>query len=182
MRQKSSVMTRGWPVADASGSRSWVVYAERPFAGPQQVLDYVGRYTHRVAISNERLLDLDRGHVRFRYKDYRTDSVPDVKTMTLPAPEFIRRFLLHVLLAGFHRIRYYGFLGNRVRREKLARCRQLLHMPAEVPTDERPSTDYRDRYEVVTGVSLRACPVCAEGQMRVIEHLVGPRPTFCDTS
>ena len=148
----------------------------------QQVLDYVGRYTHRVAISNERLLDLEGGHVRFRYKDYRPDSAPQVNTMTLPATEFIRRFLLHVLPAGFHRIRYYGFLGNRVRRERLALCRQLLHMPAQAPTDEPPGTDYRDRSEVLTGVSLRACPVCAEGQMRVIEHLGGPRPTFSDTS
>ena len=120
------------------------MYAKRPFAGPQQVLDYVGRYTHRVAISNERLLDLEGGQVRFRYKDYRADSAPEVKTMTLPAMEFIRRFLLHVLPAGFHRIRYYGFLGNRVRREKLARCRQLLQMPAPVPTVERPGTDDRD--------------------------------------
>ena len=102
--------------------------------------------------------------------------------MTLPASEFIRRFLLHVLPVGFHRIRYYGFLGNRVRREKLALCRRLLHMPSPVPTDERPGMDYRDRCEVLTGVSLRACPVCAEGQMRVIDHLVGPRPTFRDTS
>jgi Putative transposase/Transposase zinc-binding domain len=158
----------------------WVVYAKRPFAGPQQVLDYVGRYTHRVAISNERLLDIERDHVRFRYKDYRADS--EVKTMTLPAMEFIRRFLLHVLPAGFHRIRYYGFLGNSVRREKLARCRQLLHMPAQVSTEKRQAADYRDRCEVLTGVSLRACPVCVDGQMRVIEHLVGPRPTFRDTS
>jgi len=169
------------PVAPARRI-DWVVYAKRPFAGPQQVLDYVGRYTHRVAISNERLLDVEGGHVRFRYKDYRADSAPEVKTMTLLATEFIRRFLLHVLPAGFHRIRYYGFLGNCVRREKLALCRHLLHMPAQVPTDKCPGTDYRDRCEVLTGVSLRACPICAEGQMRVIEHLVGPRPTFSDTS
>jgi hypothetical protein len=160
----------------------WVVYAKRPFAGPRQVLDYVGRYTHRVAISNERLLDLEDGQVRFRYTDYRAASAPEVKTMTLPAMEFIRRFLLHVLPAGFHRIRYYGFLGNRVRREKLALCRHLLHMPAPGPTDERLATNYRDRCELLTGVSLRACPVCAEGQMRVIEQLVAPRSMFHDTS
>ena len=106
----------------------WVVYAKRPFAGPEQVLDYVGRYTHRVAISNNRLLDIDHGKVTFRYKDYRHDG--QQKTMTLDAEEFIRRFLLHVLPDGFQRIRYYGFLGNRYREEKLARCRQLLGMPA----------------------------------------------------
>src|SRR6266853_3428083 len=89
----------------------WVVYAKRPFAGPQQVLDYVGRYTHRVAISNNRLLDIDDGTVRFRWKDYRDDKAQ--KTMTLEADEFIRRFLLHVLPQGLQRIRYYGLLGNR---------------------------------------------------------------------
>jgi hypothetical protein len=85
-----------------------VVYAKRPFAGPAQVLDYVGRYTHRGAIANQRLTDLDDGHVRFRYTDYRAPAAP--KTMTLDATEFIRRFLLHVLPSGFHRIRYYGLL------------------------------------------------------------------------
>ena len=85
----------------------WVVYAKRPFAGPDQVLDYVGRYTHRVAISNDRLLDVTDDRVRFRYKDYRGQSEPTIKMMALPALEFIRRFLLHVLPAGFHRIRYY---------------------------------------------------------------------------
>ena len=94
----------------------WVVYAKRPFAGPQQVLDYVGRYTHRVAIANARLLDIEDGQVRFRYKNYR-DEQPQRHTMTLAAGEFIRRFLLHVLPAGFHRIRYYGLLGNRHRKE-----------------------------------------------------------------
>ena len=98
--------------------RDWVVYAKPPFAGPEQVLDYVGRYTHRVAISNNRLLDIEDGQVRFKWKDYRGRD--QVKTMTLAAEEFIRRFLLHVLPEGFQRIRYYGFLGNRHREEKLA--------------------------------------------------------------
>ena len=123
----------------------WVVYAKPPFAGPQQVLDYVGRYTHRVAISNNRLLDIEDGQVQFRYKDYRNDS--QQKMMTLSADEFIRRFLLHVLPDGFHRIRYYGFLGNRYRQEKLERCRQLLGMAVcrtTTPATEPPK-DYRDR-------------------------------------
>ena len=121
-------------------------------------------------------------HVRFRYKHYRADAAPQTKTMTLPAPEFIRRFLLHVLPPGFHRIRYYGFLGNRVRREQLARCRRLLHMPPRRPPDEPASIDYRDQCEALIGASLRACPVCAEGHMRVIEHVVRLRPPFTDTS
>src|SRR6266849_8366456 len=108
-----------------------VVYAKRPFAGPAQVLDYVGRYTHRVAISNNRLLSMDNGKVRFRWKDYRDGNRQ--KTMTLDGAEFIRRFLLHVLPDGFHRIRYYGFLGNRYRQEKLQRCRQLLGMVSADP-------------------------------------------------
>jgi len=152
----------------------WVVYAKRPFGGPQQVLDYVGRYTHRVAIANDRLLDIDGGHVRFSYKDYRADPPQPPTTMTLAAGEFIRRFLLHVLPAGFHRIRYYGFLGARHRREKLVRCRQLLGAPASIPTsaDTTSPVEYRDRAEALTGVSLRVCPACRHGQMIVIERLL----------
>ncbi len=147
----------------------WVVYAKRPFAGPEQVLDYVGRYTHRVAISNNRLLDIDSGKVTFRYKDYRHDS--QQKTMTLDAEEFIRRFLLHVLPDGFQRIRYYGFLGNRYREQKLARCRQLLGMPASEPATLEATKDYRDRYEELTGTSLRECPACHHGRMVIVATL-----------
>jgi hypothetical protein len=166
LRGRASFLRYLAPVREAE----WVVYAKRPFAGPEQVLDYVGRYTHRVALSNNRLLDLADGQVSFRYKDYRHDA--QQKTMTLDAEEFIRRFLLHVLPAGFQRIRYYGFLGNRYRKEKLARCRHLLGMPAyeEGPVKEAVP-DYRERYEALTGVSLRRCPVCREGCMQVIEIL-----------
>jgi len=153
-----------------------VLYAKRPFAGPEQVLDYVGRYTHRVALSNNRLLDLDDGQVSFRYKDYRHNA--QQKTMTLGAEEFIRRFLLHVLPAGFQRIRYYGFLGNRYRKEKLARCRHLLGMPAyEAQEPAKAATavpDYQERPEALTGVSLRRCPVCHEGCMQGNRNLTAP--------
>ena len=148
--------------------KEWVVYAKQPFAGPQQVLDYVGRYTHRVALSNDRILDIEDGEVRFRWKDYRDHDRQ--KTMTLTADEFIRRFLLHVLPNGFQRIRYFGFLGNRFRKEKLKLCRQLLGMPEKIPTCE-PSDDYRDLYGKLTGRSLRECPVCHQGCMRVIALL-----------
>jgi hypothetical protein len=117
------------------------------------------------------LLDIAEGKVSFRYKDYRHDA--QHKTMTLEAEEFIRRFLLHVLPEGFQRIRYYGFLGNRYRKEKLARCRHLLGMPAyevQLPAKEA-ALDYRERYEALTGVSLRRCPVCHQGCMHVIEFL-----------
>jgi hypothetical protein len=150
----------------------WVVYSKRPFAGPAQVLDYVGRYTHRVAISNSRLVSIDDGRVCFRWKDYRDDNRR--KTMTLPAEEFIRRFLIHVLPGGFHRIRYFGFLGNCHRARKLARCRELLGMmPAGAATD--PPADYRDRFEALTGQSLRECPHCHTGTMVVIDCIARPK-------
>jgi hypothetical protein len=151
----------------------WVVYAKRPFAGPEQVLDYVGRYTHRVAISNNRLVSMDNGKVRFRWKDYRDGSRQ--KTMTVDGEEFIRRFLIHVLPDGFHRIRYYGFLGNCHRARKLARCRELLGMAPPERTD--PPADYRDRFEALTGWSLRQCPHCQTGTMVVIDCI--PRPKAC---
>jgi Putative transposase/Transposase zinc-binding domain len=163
----------------------WVVYAKAPFAGPEQVLDYVGRYTHRVAISNNRLLDMNDDQIRFRWKDYRQGD--QVKTMALTADEFIRRFLLHVLPNGLRRIRYYGFMGNRHRKERLALCRRLLgmqvaeHQTAELP----PKTDYLDRYEDLTGSSLRQCPQCRRGNMVVIRIFPRPgtrAPTVIDSS
>ena len=152
----------------------WVVYAKRPFAGPEQVLDYVGRYTHRVAISNNRLLDIADGKVTFRYKDYRHEG--QRKTMTLQAEEFIRRFLLHVLPEGFQRIRYYGFLANRYREQKIACCRKLLGMPAlEPPALEAAKKDYHERYEELTGCSLWECPLCHQGRMLVVK-ILPPNP------
>jgi len=162
----------------------WVVYAKRPFAGPQQVLDYVGRYTHRVAISNHRLLDIENDQVRFEWKDYRHNG--EVKVMTLSADEFIRRFLLHVLPDGFQRIRYYGFLGNRYRQEKLDQCRRLLGMQvaSQQPAASSTEKDYLDRYEDLTGYSLRQCPQCQLGRMvRVLTLLPGGKtPATVDSS
>ncbi len=162
----------------------WCVYAKQPFAGPQQVLDYVGRYTHRVAISNNRLLEIDNGQVSFCWKDYRENN--QQKTMTLSAAEFIRRFFLHVLPNGFQRIRYYGFLSNRYRQLKLAQCRQLLGMasPEETSNGLQPGPDYRDRYEQLTGSSLRECPVCHKGNMVLRETLIAVwlQPVLIDTS
>jgi hypothetical protein len=164
--------------------RDWVVYAKAPFAGPEQVLDYVGRYTHRVAISNNRLLDIENDQVRFKWKDYRGGD--QVKTMTLSADEFIRRFLLHVLPNGFRRIRYYGFLGNRHREENslcaaiCSACRRSKKT-AESVTE----TDYLDRYEDLTGRSLRQCPQCRQGNMVVVQILPrwsAPSPAVVDSS
>jgi len=110
----------------------WVVYAKRPFAGPQAVLAYLSRYTHRVAISNRRLLACDDRGVTFRWKDYRAHGRTRYKTMTLSTAEFMRRFLLHVLPSGFHRIRHYGLLANANRKNQIATARELLHQPAPV--------------------------------------------------
>jgi Putative transposase/Transposase zinc-binding domain len=144
----------------------WVVYAKRPFAGPAQVLEYVGRYTHRVAISNNRLVSIEDGKVRFRWKDYRQESRQ--KVMTLDGGEFIRRFLIHVLPDGFHRIRYYGFLGNCHRARKLALCRALLGMIPASAADQ-PSDD-RDR-PLPLSRALRQCPHCRTGFMVVIDSI-----------
>ena len=117
----------------------WVVYAKRPFAGPEAVLAYLSRYTHRVAIANSRLIACDQRGVTFRWKDYRIHGRERYKTMRLATDEFIRRFLLHVLPGGFHRIRHYGLFGNPVRADNLRRARELLGQgpdgtPAEVST------------------------------------------------
>ena len=147
----------------------WVVYAKPPFGGPRQVLEYLGRYTHRVAISNDRLLALQDGQVSFRWKDYRQPEKP--KVMTVPAAEFIRRFLLHALPPGFRRIRYYGLMANCHRADKLQLCRQLLAAPL---TDLLPRpTDYRDFYAALTGNNLRLCPKCGIGTMVRIQ-ILGP--------
>jgi Putative transposase len=165
---------------------NWVVFAKPPFAGPEKVLDYVGRYTHRVAISNNRLLNIEEGNVRFRWKDYRNGN--QQKTMTLSADEFIRRFLLHVLPDGLQRIRYYGFLGNRYRKEKLARCRELLGMtkaePPEIAEVSETIRSYQDLFEQLTGICLWECPACHQGRMVCIQVLnpAAASPQVIDTS
>jgi Putative transposase/Transposase zinc-binding domain len=154
----------------------WIVYAKRPFGGPQQVLKYLARYTHRVAISNHRLCRLEHGRVTFRYKDYADGHQP--KTMTLGATEFLRRFLLHVLPRGFVRIRHYGLLSNRDRTAKLNRCRELLNVtgtnrPRDVrePQDAEPSTQDAAR--------TYPCPECRTGQLVSIQLLPAPSELHC---
>jgi len=152
----------------------WVVYAKPPFGGAAQVLDYLGRYTHRVAISNNRLLSFDGHAVQFRWKDYRHDARHS--TMTLTADEFMRRFLLHVLPDGFKRIRSYGWLANCHRTQRLATCRQLLGVEPPAAASAEPGEDYRERYQRLTGKSLRDCPVCGKGHMLRIEDMPGSLP------
>lgn len=142
----------------------WVVYAKPPFGGPEQVLKYLARYTHRVAISNQRLVKLEEDKVHFRWKDYAGEN--QQKTMALDAIEFIRRFLLHVLPSGLVRIRHYGFLANRHRKEKLELCRKLLNV-APPPTSEPQGAKAADPKEA----RPPRCPVCGQGHMIMLEEL-----------
>jgi putative transposase/transposase-like zinc-binding protein len=152
---------------------NWFVYAKRPFAGPKAVLAYLSRYTHRVAISNTRLIAYDERGVTFRYKDYRADGVARRKVMTLAADEFIRRFLLHILPKGFHRIRHYGLFANTGRAANLARLRELLGS-APPPEEEVASSSQDEPAETV----LPPCPCCG-GRMIVIEFFErGTQPRY----
>ena len=146
----------------------WVVYSKPPFAGAESVLDYLGRYTHRIAISNNRLLRLEDGKVTFTWRNYRRGN--KLQTMTLRAEEFIRRFLLHVLPNGFMRIRYFGFLANRHRTQKLKLCRELLSQSPGESTLK--SMDWKHRYAALTGKEVDLCPLCGKGHMVTVERLL----------
>jgi hypothetical protein len=140
----------------------WVVYAKEPFAGPEQVLRYLSRYTHRIAISNRRLVAADENGVTFKYKDYRIEGPGRYKTMTLATDEFIRRFLIHVLPKGFHRIRHYGLLANGDRAANIARACALLAMPLTQPEAAEPAQPGEQ------SVLPRPCPCCG-GRMIIVE-------------
>ena len=137
--------------------KSWVVYSKQPFGGPKKVLDYLGRYTHRVAISNHRLLSAEDGTVRFLYRDRRAGDA--IRTCSLPAEKFIGRFLLHVLPSRFMRIRHFGFLANRRKKEALARSRELLGVPKK-PENEEPKRTVREWMLALTGTDITQCPCC----------------------
>jgi hypothetical protein len=139
----------------------WVVYAKRPFGGPEQVLKYLARYTHRVAISNRRLQSLENHRVAFEWKDYADRN--QIKTMTLEAVEFIRRFLLHVLPSGFVRIRHFGFLANRVRKEKLELCRSLLS--TQQPATQDSIISPHSSESKIEEPESRRCPICKVGRL-----------------
>ena len=147
-------------------THEWVVYAKPPFAGAEQVLAYLGRYTHRVAIANHRLIRFENGQVRFRWRDYAHGNKN--KIMTLSGEEFLRRFLLHTLPPGFVRIRHYGLLGNRCRHAKLARCRALLDQPPPERSDPQPVESMMLR---LTGIDIFACRACPQGRLRVVTLL-----------
>ena len=147
-------------------SRDWVVYAKPPFAGPERVLAYLGAYTHRIAISNHRILSIQQNRVAFRYRDSADGNKQ--KVMHVDALEFIRRFLLHVLPKGFVRIRHYGLLANRTRKKKIARCRTLL----EAPQPEEPAPQSRrEKLLELIGVDIERCPRCGEGRMAIVAEI-----------
>ena len=149
-------------------NHDWVVYAKPPFAGPERVLAYLGAYTHRIAISNHRILSIQQNRVAFRYRD--SANASKKKVMSLDAQEFIRRFLLHVLPKGFVRIRHYGLLANRNRKEKIARCRDLLAAPT--PGQPAPQSRREKLLELI-GVDIERCPACREGRMAIVAECLG---------
>jgi Putative transposase/Transposase zinc-binding domain len=152
----------------ASRQKNWVVYAKKPFGSPQTVLDYLGRYTHRVALSNNRILQVQDGEVTLSYRDRKDGDRK--KIITLEAHEFIRRFLLHVLPDGFMRIRHFGFLANRSKKQALAQCRKLLDCDPALP--QSPILSAKDLLLKITGIDLSRCPCCHEGTMITVGDLV----------
>ncbi len=157
--------------------KPWIVYAKPAFAGPQVVLDYFGRYTHRIAISNHRITDIKDGNVTFSYRDRNDDN--QKKVMTVTAEEFIRRFLLHTVPASFQRIRHFGFLANRRKTKDLARCRELLGCSRE-PAQKSEENITAETVHELTGVNLIQCPACQKGHLGIIAKI--PRQPRLDSS
>jgi hypothetical protein len=152
--------------------KDWIVYSKAPFNGPEKVLDYLGRYTHRVAISNHRILKIEDGLVTFRYRDRRDGD--KCKQMAVSAKEFIRRFLLHVLPDSFMRIRHYGFLASRCKKRDLPRCRELLGLHPQPP--EVPPETTQEKLLRLTGIDMYECPCCGQGYMRRVGILAKSQP------
>ena len=158
------------------------MYAKRPFAGPKAVLAYLSRYTHRVAIANSRLISMDEHEVKFKWKNYRLEGPDRFQSMTLTVDEFIRRFLIHVLPGGFHRIRHYGLIANAKRKDNLKRARELLKVPEPLPVEE--ADDSRSEVSLESD-STYICPDCG-APMIIVETFLRcqhPRapPESCKT-
>lgn len=166
LRQESAVVGPhlGQRLLRQAAAKPWVVYSKAPMAGPAQVLTYLGRYTHRIAIGNERLLALENGHVTFRYRDRRHGNLS--RLLTLPAPDFVRRFLLHVLPHGFVRVRHFGIQANVCRARLLDRARQALHAPAPAQPDRNSQESWQALFRRLTGRDPDACPFCGRGTFR----------------
>jgi hypothetical protein len=156
-------------------NKQWITYSKQPFGGPEQVLEYLGRYTHRVAITNNRILSIEKGQVTFSYRD-RADG-NEVKTMSLKAKEFIRRFLLHILPKGFMKIRYFGFLAHTNKKASIALLRQLINPDAKIA--QKLTETVQEMMLRLTGIDIFLCPQCGKGKM----VYMGPLPEpFLDTS
>jgi hypothetical protein len=151
---------------------TWIAYAKRPFAGPSQVLEYLGRYTHRVAVTNNRILSIDNGKVTFTYRDRERNN--EIRTRTLDADEFIRRFLLHILPGGFMKIRYFGFLAHKNKKQAVALIRKLIDPDMTFP--EKIKETVSEMMLRLTGTDITCCPKCKKGKMRIIKKL--PRLYF----
>jgi hypothetical protein len=156
---------------NALRKKTWVVYAKKPLGSPVHVLDYLGRYTHRVALSNDRILSAHNAEVTFSYRDRKDHDRK--KTMTLQAPEFIRRFLLHVIPKGFVRVRHFGFLANRSK-DLLAKCRQLLDLNSALP--KLPKKSVQELMLQLTGIDITRCPLCQKGTLVFLANLPVPAP------
>jgi len=152
---------------DAVSKTKWIAYAKRPFAGPQQVLEYLGRYTHRVAISNNRIISIDNGNVTFTYRNRQRNN--EIKEMTLAAHEFIRRFLLHVLPAGLIKIRYFGFLSHTNKNKDIPLIRKFIDPDAALPTKTKESIC--EMMLRLTGIDITCCPKCMKGKMMKVRKL-----------
>ena len=145
----------------------WIAYAKRPFAGPEQVLEYLGRYTHRVAISNNRIISIDKGNVTFKYQDRERNN--ETRIITLDAHEFIRRFLLHILPTGFMKIRYFGFLAHKNKNETIPLLRKLIDPQATLP--EKMKETITEMMLRLTGTDITCCPKCGKGKMTMVRKL-----------
>jgi putative transposase/transposase-like zinc-binding protein len=156
---------------NALRKKSWVVYAKKPFGSPVHVLDYLGRYTHRVALSNDRILSAYNGEVTFSYRDRKNQNRK--KTMTLDVHEFIRRFLLHVIPKGFVRVRHFGVLANRSK-SLLSKCRQLLDLGPALP--KLPKKSVHELMLELTGIDITRCPLCQKGTLVFVSKLPVPAP------
>lgn len=157
--------------------KDWVTYCKEPFGGPEQVIRYLGHYTHRVAISNQRIVSYENGTVTFRWKDYKDNY--KIKMMPLDVAEFIRRFLMHVLPNNFYRIRYYGLLANRYRKIKLRRCRELLGVTIDITVSRLSSKTFDTLLLELCGIDIWCCPACETGRMvrvKTLERITGHPP------
>lgn len=174
LRDESAVVgpDLGQRLLRQAAAKPWIVYSKAPMAGPAQVLRYLGRYTHRIAIGNERLVALENGQVTFRYRDRRHGNLS--RQLTIAAPDFVRRFLLHVLPHGFVRVRHFGILANVCRARLLARARETLRSPAPARSDNSHRESWQELFQRVTGLDPNRCPYCGRGPLRRVtsDHFI----------